>query len=74
LRVVQASALAPGRFTSNAGCGGPKRVLTIATRSDPGANRRLRRYWTLLGAERVVSNEPGLFFYNVFSLSEADYR
>jgi transcriptional regulator with XRE-family HTH domain len=51
-----------------------KRVLTIDTRSDPDENRRLKQYWTQLGAERIGRSDPGLFCYNVFSVSEADYR
>lgn len=51
-----------------------KRVLTVDTRSDPEANQRLKQYWTMLGAERLGRSDPGLFCYNVFSVSEADYR
>jgi len=38
------------------------------------ANLKLEQYWAQLGAERAAWDTQGLFCYNVFSVSEADYR
>jgi transcriptional regulator with XRE-family HTH domain len=49
------------------------RVLTVDTRRDPAANQRLKQYWAQLGAERALEERDGLFCYNLFTVSEADY-
>jgi hypothetical protein len=50
------------------------RGVTVDTRADVEANLRLKQYWATLGAQRAASDTQGLFCYNVFSVSEADYR
>jgi transcriptional regulator with XRE-family HTH domain len=47
------------------------RVQAIDTRADPDAGRRLKRWWAQVGIDRMDS-APGLFSYNVFSVSRAD--
>jgi transcriptional regulator with XRE-family HTH domain len=49
------------------------RVLTVDTRRDPSANHRLKQYWARLGAERALEDRDGIFCYNLFTVSEADY-
>lgn len=48
------------------------RVQTIDTRSDPGAGLRLKSWWSQVGIDRLRAESPGLFSFNVFSVSEAD--
>ncbi len=49
------------------------RVQSIDTRSDPGAGRRLREWWASVGLSYIREGKPGLFSFNVFSVSNADY-
>lgn len=44
----------------------------VDTRQDPAANRRLKRWWAEVGIERLEEAAPGLFSYNLFSVSEQD--
>jgi transcriptional regulator with XRE-family HTH domain len=48
------------------------RVQAIDTRSEPGAGRRLKEWWAQVGLEHLRADRPGLFSYNVFSISAAD--
>jgi Domain of unknown function (DUF4423) len=50
------------------------RVLTIDTRKDPHAALRLKRWWGQVGLERLESEAPGVFSYNLFSVSHADLK
>jgi hypothetical protein len=50
----------------------PTDVLAVDTRRDPAAGRRLKRWWATVGLERLERDDPGLFSYNVFTVSEAD--
>lgn len=53
------------------------RVLTVDTRLDPDASRRLKRHWADVGRERLPELEPNgtdLFSYNLFTVSEADFH
>ena len=51
------------------------RVLTVDTRSDPQANRRLKEHWAAVGLERLRSGRvaaDALFSYNLFAASRRD--
>lgn len=50
------------------------RVLTVDTRHEAAANQRLEHHWGMLGAQRALHGQDGLFCYNVFTVSEADYQ
>jgi hypothetical protein len=50
------------------------RVLTVDTRRERAANQRLKQYWAELGAQRALEERDALFCYNVFTVSDADYR
>lgn len=53
----------------------PARVLSVDTRSDFAANRRLKRHWAAVTSERLERYQPqhqSLFSYNVFPISSAD--
>jgi transcriptional regulator with XRE-family HTH domain len=50
-----------------------RRVLTVDTRREAGANQRLKQYWARLGADRSLDERDGLFCYNLFTVSEQDY-
>jgi transcriptional regulator with XRE-family HTH domain len=45
---------------------------TVDTRHDPSAERKLKQWWAELGVARLASGAPGLFSFNVFSVSERD--
>jgi len=47
-------------------------VETIDTRPDAEAERRLKAWWSRVGAERVAHGARGLFSFNVFTVSERD--
>jgi transcriptional regulator with XRE-family HTH domain len=48
------------------------RELSVDTRSDPEAIRRLQEHWLGVALERAVRREPDWFAYNVFSCSHSD--
>jgi transcriptional regulator with XRE-family HTH domain len=53
----------------------PARVLSVDTRSDFAANRRLKRHWASVAAQRLERYRPehqSLFSYNVFPIAQAD--
>jgi transcriptional regulator with XRE-family HTH domain len=54
-----------GRFRVSA-------VQTVDTRPDPDAENQLKRFWAGVGLERLTKRAPGLFSFNVFTVSEAD--
>ena len=47
--------------------------LSVDTRRDPASGRRLKAWWTGVAREKLEAGAEGLFSYNVFSVSEADY-
>lgn len=49
------------------------RVQSIDTRADPSAGHRLREWWARVGLEHICADKPGLFSFNVFSVSDSDY-
>jgi hypothetical protein len=51
-------------------------VLTVDTRQNPAAGRKLKVWWSRVALERIERGEEseGLFSYNLFSVSEADYQ
>lgn len=53
------------------------RVLTVDTRHNPDAGRSLKQHWARVGLERLPlleANENDLFSYNLFTVSERDWR
>jgi len=69
------SALArAGQIRKRRGLWSVARGLTVDTRRDEAANQRLKNYWGRLGAQRALEQRDGLFCYNLFSVSEADYQ
>ena len=52
----------------------PAGALSVDTRSDPEASRRLKAWWARVGLERLGQDPEGLWSYNVVSVSEADLR
>ena len=49
-------------------------VVTIDTRADPRAGRRLKEWWAEVGIQRMHDTPDGVFSYNVFSVSSADFE
>ncbi|HEY3237346.1 MAG TPA: DUF4423 domain-containing protein [Polyangiaceae bacterium] len=53
------------------------RVLTVDTRRDPAAGRGLKAHWLSVALERLPRLEPtenDLFSYNLFTVSERDWK
>jgi hypothetical protein len=48
-------------------------VRTIDTRKDPEAARQLKAWWAKVGSDRFKANAEGVFSYNLFGVSQADY-
>jgi len=48
-------------------------IQSIDTRSDPAAGRRLREWWARVGLQYIEEQRPGIFSFNVFSVSDKDY-
>lgn len=46
--------------------------LTVDTRRSPDAGRLVQAHWARAGLDRIESGAPGLFGYNVFSVSSED--
>lgn len=51
-----------------------RQVLTIDTRKDPEAARRLKAWWAEVGSQRFLSETDGVFSYNLFGVSNADFK
>lgn len=49
-------------------------VQTIDTRAIPSYGRTLKSYWTKAGLERIQREQDGIFSFNVFTCSQADYE
>ncbi|MCP4445119.1 MAG: DUF4423 domain-containing protein [Myxococcales bacterium] len=50
------------------------RIQSIDTRADPSAGRKLREWWARVGLDYIRDERPGLFSFNVFSVSQVDYE
>jgi hypothetical protein len=46
--------------------------VTVDTRADPAAERKLKVFWAKVGHERLAAGADGLFSFNVFAVSNAD--
>lgn len=49
------------------------RILTIDTRRDAEAGKRLKSWWSEVGLDRLKSDSEGRFSYNLFTVSEKDW-
>ncbi len=49
-------------------------IQSIDTRSDPAAGQRLREWWARVGLQYIEEQRPGIFSFNVFSVSNSDYQ
>lgn len=49
-----------------------REVLAVDTRRAPDDERRIKRWWTEVGLERLNLGQSGVFSYNVFAVSEKD--
>jgi transcriptional regulator with XRE-family HTH domain len=47
-------------------------AVTVDTRPDPAAERKLKAFWAKVGLERLSAGHEGLFSFNVFTVSEVD--
>ncbi len=50
----------------------PARVGTVDTRQDEATNRRLKQWWAGVAARKLKADAPGVFSYNLFTVSAAD--
>ena len=50
----------------------PVQGITVDTRPDAAAERRLKQSWAEIGTARLAAGAPGLFSFNVFAVSERD--
>jgi len=50
----------------------PVQGITVDTRHDAAAERRLKQSWAEIGLESLKAGAPGLFSFNVFAVSERD--
>ncbi len=50
----------------------PVQGITVDTRQDAAAERRLKQSFAEIGLERLTRGAPGLFSFNVFAVSERD--
>jgi transcriptional regulator with XRE-family HTH domain len=48
--------------------------IAVDTRRHQAIGRRLKAHWTQVGAARIEQGSPGQFSYNVFTVSEADFK
>jgi transcriptional regulator with XRE-family HTH domain len=51
-----------------------KQTLNVDLASDPAAVQRLKAWAAELGLRRITSGSEGLYSYNLFCVSEADYQ
>jgi hypothetical protein len=51
-----------------------RQVRTIDTRKDPEAARQLKAWWAKVGSDRFRAGAEGVFSYNLFGVSHADYE
>jgi hypothetical protein len=51
-----------------------RQVRTIDTRKDPEAARQLKAWWAKVGSDRFKADAEGVFSYNLFGVSQADFQ
>jgi hypothetical protein len=51
-----------------------RQVLTVDTRKDSEAARQLKSWWSRVGNERFLAGADGVFSYNLFGVSNADWQ
>jgi hypothetical protein len=51
-----------------------REVLAVDTRRDPQTELSVKTWWSELALSRLRAETPGIFSYNVFAVSELDYR
>lgn len=51
-----------------------REVLAVDTRRDPRSEVDVRAWWAEVALERLRAGEEGIFSYNVFAVSEADFQ
>jgi DNA-binding phage protein len=66
--------LKTGQIEQSEGKWRVRQVLSIDTRRDPEAARKLKSWWARVGHDRFVENSPGVFSYNLFGVSNADLK
>jgi transcriptional regulator with XRE-family HTH domain len=49
-------------------------VQAVDTRQNPEAGRRLKSFWSKVALERLERDDEGLYSYNLFTVTEADYQ
>jgi hypothetical protein len=52
----------------------PGPALTVDTRQDPEAGRKLKAWWARVGLDHLRAGDDGLYSYNLFTVSETDYQ
>jgi hypothetical protein len=63
-----------GQIEQEGGKWRARQVTTIDTRKDPEAARQLKAWWARVGQERFDAHAEGVFSYNLFGVSNADYK
>jgi transcriptional regulator with XRE-family HTH domain len=61
-----------GQIRKSRGLWHANRVMTVDTRQDANAERKLKEWWARVGIERLTAEAPGLFSFNVFAVSKKD--
>lgn len=61
-----------GQIESRAGKWVVREIQSIDTRRDPQSARELKAWWFDVGTDRYRRGSPGVFSYNLFSVSNAD--
>jgi hypothetical protein len=51
-----------------------REIQSIDTRRDPRSARELKAWWFDVGTSRYRSGSPGVFSYNLFSVSNTDLK
>lgn len=66
--------LRTGQIRRQGGRLAPGSALTVDTRQDPEGGRKLKAWWARVALERLEAGDDGLYSYNLFTVSEADYQ
>ena len=66
--------ISTGQIEQSGGKWKVRQALSIDTRRDPEAARKLKAWWARVGHERFAENSPGVFSYNLFGVSNADLK
>ena len=64
--------LAGGQIRSRAGRYEPVETQVVDTRRDAEKAWDAREFWTRAGLERLLARQEGIYWYNVFGISERD--